>query len=149
MNVEPRGKEKIFSRDMSRDEVRMLYEAAVEVAQLVIWEYDIPQHRVIMADNEFTCHDYLKFDLPKIVDNVPQALIPHIDEASVETFLEMYHRVEAGAPAADWRANKSICCAARRLRRSPLTDAVVFRAMGLSLILVVRDSGCARNRGFR
>jgi len=101
MNVEPRGKEKIFSRDMSRDEIRMLYEAAVEVAQLVIWEYDIPQHRVIMADNEFTCHDYRKFDLPKIVDNVPQALIPHIDEASVETFLEMYHRVEAGAPAAD------------------------------------------------
>ena len=87
--------------EAARDESRLLHEAAVTEAKLVVWEYDILKHRIIMADNEFTHHDYRKFGLPKVVDNAPQSLLPYIDDAYVDTFLEMYHKVEAGAPSAD------------------------------------------------
>lgn len=82
--------------EASRAEARKMYEAAVEDANLVVWEYDIQNHRIIMAENEFTKYDYRKFGLPKITENAPQSLLPYIDEASVDTFLEMYRKVDAG-----------------------------------------------------
>lgn len=79
---------------------RQMYEAAVEDAQLVVWDYDIINHRIIMSENEFTEYDYRKFGLPKVTENAPQALIHYIDDDSVADFLEMYRQVEAGAPKA-------------------------------------------------
>jgi signal transduction histidine kinase/ActR/RegA family two-component response regulator len=87
--------------DLTREEAQLLYAAAVQEANLVVWEYDIPRHLVLMADDDFTNQDYHKFGLPRIVENAPQSLVPYIDEAYVETFLDMYRRIEAGAPAAD------------------------------------------------
>ena len=84
--------------ESQRIEARRMYEAAVEEANLVVWEYDIVNHRVTMAENEFTQYDYRKFGLPKIVDNAPYALVPFIDDAYVDRFLKMYEAIEAGAP---------------------------------------------------
>jgi len=84
----------------TRDEARRMYESAVEDSKLVVWEYDIPAHRIIMAENEFTKYDYRKFGLPKIIENAPQALLPFIDDAYHEPFLEMYRKVERGEPTA-------------------------------------------------
>ena len=83
-----------------RSEVQKMYEAAIEEAHLVIWEYDIKNHRIIMAENEFTEYGYRKFGLPKITENVPLSLVPFIDEGSVGVFLDMYRRIEAGAQTA-------------------------------------------------
>jgi signal transduction histidine kinase/PAS domain-containing protein/ActR/RegA family two-component response regulator len=83
-----------------RAETRRMYEAAVEDAQLVVWDYDITNHRITMAENEFTEYDYKKFGLKHISENVPQSLIKYIDEAYVDTFLEMYRQIESGAPRA-------------------------------------------------
>ena len=83
-----------------RSEVQKMYEAAIEEAHLVIWEYDIKNHRIIMAENEFTEYGYRKFGLPKIMENVPLSLVPFIDEGSVGVFLDMYRRIEAGAQTA-------------------------------------------------
>ena len=84
--------------EASRDKVRMMYEFAVEDTKLVVWEYDIVHKRVIMAENEHTKYDYRKFGLPKITENVPESLLPYIDEDSVKTFLDMYQAVENGEP---------------------------------------------------
>ena len=84
----------------ARTEARMMYEAAVEDAQLVVWEYDIINHRVIMAENEFTEYDYRKFGLPKYIENAPQSLVPYIDDEYVDMFLDMYNKIDAGEPAA-------------------------------------------------
>lgn len=83
-----------------RNDIRKMYEAAVKEANLVVWEFDIINHRIIMAENEFTEYDYRKFGLPKITENAPQALIPYIDDAYVSTFLNMYEKIEAGEPSA-------------------------------------------------
>jgi len=81
--------------------MRRMYEAAVQESNLVVWEYDIAHHRIIMAENEFTEYDYRKFGLPKVTENAPQSLIQYIDDAYVDTFLEMYRRIDAGAARAD------------------------------------------------
>jgi PAS domain-containing protein len=83
-----------------RRNARRMYEAAVEEAQLVVWQYDLIHHRVTMADNEFTQYDYRKFGLPKVTENAPEALVPYIAEADQEKFLAMYRAVAAGEPKA-------------------------------------------------
>jgi signal transduction histidine kinase/ActR/RegA family two-component response regulator len=89
------------AHDLSREETAILYEAAVKEANLVVWEYDIRQHRVIMSDDDFTNRDYNKFGLRRVIENAPQSLVPYIDEDCVAAFLDMYRRVDEGAPAAD------------------------------------------------
>jgi len=86
--------------EAARAEARRMYESAVQDAKLVVWEYDILNHRVVMAENEFTQYDYRKFRLPKITENAPQALISYIDDRYVETFLDMYRKIDSGAPTA-------------------------------------------------
>jgi len=86
--------------ERARSEARKMYEAAVEATNLVVWEYDLKTHRVIMAENEFTEYDYRKFGIPKVTENAPQSLVPYIDDASVDAFLEMYRKIDAGAPQA-------------------------------------------------
>ena len=86
--------------EKAKNEARRMYEAAVEDAKLVVWEYDIINRRIIMAENEFTQYDYRKFGLPKITENVPTALVPYIDDDYVDVFLDMYRKVDEGAPSA-------------------------------------------------
>jgi len=76
---------------------RMMYEAAVEQAKLVVWEYDIINHKVIMFDNDFTKYDYRKFGLPKIVENAPNSLLDYISDNDAQKFLDMYKAIENGA----------------------------------------------------
>jgi signal transduction histidine kinase len=83
-----------------RLKTKQMYESAVEESQLVVWEFDIVNHRIIMAENEFTAYDYRKFGLPKVIDNAPQALLPYIDDAYIEPFLAMYRAIENGKPKA-------------------------------------------------
>jgi PAS domain-containing protein len=66
--------------EAARAEARRMYEAAVEDAKLVVWEYDILNHRMVMAENEFTQYDYRKFGLPKVTENAPQSLVEYIDD---------------------------------------------------------------------
>lgn len=92
--------DKLKSAEQRMEETRRMYEAAVEESNLVVWEYDIENHRITMAENEFTRYDYRKFGLPKVTENAPYALIPYIDDAYVDTFLEMYRQVDSGAARA-------------------------------------------------
>ena len=89
-----------FKAEQARSEARRLYEFAVEKTGLVVWEYDIVNHRVVMAENEFTEYDYRKFGLPKVIENAPESLVTFIDERYVDEFLGMYRAVDNGAPEA-------------------------------------------------
>jgi signal transduction histidine kinase/PAS domain-containing protein len=89
--------DKLKSAEQRMEETRRMYEAAVEESNLVVWEYDIENHRITMAENEFTQYDYRKFGLPKITENAPYSLIPYIDDAYVDTFLELYRQVDSGS----------------------------------------------------
>jgi signal transduction histidine kinase/CheY-like chemotaxis protein len=89
-----------IAAENARKDTRKMYEAAVEATNLVVWEYDILNHRVTMAENEFTQYDYRKFGLPRVTENAPQALVPYIDDAYVGAFLDMYRRIDSGEPSA-------------------------------------------------
>lgn len=92
------GLDMLKAAEQSRAEARKMYEAAVEDAKLVVWEYFIKEHRIVMAENEFTQYDYRKFNLPKIINNVPQSLLSYIDDAYTELFLDMYRKIDSGEP---------------------------------------------------
>ena len=94
------GLDKLKLSEEERNRANRMYQAAVEDAKLVVWEYDICSHRVIMTDNDFTKYDYRKFGLPKVTENVPDSLVPYIEDSSVAAFVEMYRAVERGAPTA-------------------------------------------------
>ncbi len=80
--------------------IQKMYEAAVQETKLTVWEFDIQKHRIIMAENEFTKQDENKFGLSGITENVPASLLPYIDDASADAFLEIHSRIEAGVPQA-------------------------------------------------
>lgn len=86
--------------EFERKRIRQMYEAAVENANLVVWEYNINQKRITMADNEFTQYDYRLFGLNKIIDNVPDSLLPYIAEEDIENFLKMYDDIAQGKATA-------------------------------------------------
>lgn len=83
-----------------REKARKMYEAAVEAAKIVVWEYDIKKHRIVMAENEFSKNDYRKFALPKISENAPASLVPYIENKYVKDFLDMYDAIDHGAEKA-------------------------------------------------
>jgi len=84
----------------ARDENRKRYEAAVEEANLTIWEYDIKKHQIVIADNEFSSKSFGCYGITKTMGNIPQSLLPYIDDKHVDAFLEMYRKIDAGAPKA-------------------------------------------------
>lgn len=87
--------------EQDRLKAKTMYEAAVEEAKLVVWEYDIRAHRITMAENEFTSYDYRKFGLPRIIDRVPESLFPYMDENSLPAFKALYKAIEGGAAKAN------------------------------------------------
>src|SRR5574344_215715 len=94
------GLDELKAAEAERRKADLMYEAAVEDAKLVVWEYDIVKHTITMAENDFTEYDYRKFNLPKTLENIPQSLIPYIDDNYVDQFLAMYTAIEQGAPSA-------------------------------------------------
>ncbi len=79
---------------------RKRYEAAVEMANMVAWEYDIQKHRVVMMENESMEYDYRKFGLPKYIENVPEAFRDYIDPDDWDVFCDMYWKIEQGVATA-------------------------------------------------
>lgn len=83
-----------------KNKIRSMYETATEESHLVVWEYDIINRRIIMADNEFTKFDYSKFNLPKVIENVPDSLAKYIDDVDLPKFFKMYSDIQNGAKKA-------------------------------------------------
>ena len=77
---------------------RMLQEAVVS-ADLLVWEYDIPNHTIHLADNEVTAEYCRKFGFGHVISNVPEALAEYVTEESMPVLREMYQKVESGKNA--------------------------------------------------
>ena len=86
--------------ELEAKNARSMYEAAVSVGKLVVWEYDIVHHCITMGTNEFTSYDHNKFGLPPHMDNVPESLLPFIADEDAEKFLDLYKKIDAGSPTA-------------------------------------------------
>ena len=73
-----------------------MYEAAVETANMSVWEYDIPNRRIILSGNSVTRSDCAKYNIPKIIENVPESVVQWIDDKDKEKMLDVYRRINAG-----------------------------------------------------
>jgi signal transduction histidine kinase/PAS domain-containing protein/ActR/RegA family two-component response regulator len=75
---------------------RQMYEAAVETANLSVWEYDIPNHRIILSGNSVTRSDIAKYEIPQIIENVPESVVQWIDDKDAGKMIDVYRRIDAG-----------------------------------------------------
>ena len=78
---------------------RRMYEAAAELAGLAVWTYDIPAHRIILADNAATNQDRSTFDIPKVIENMPEASAEWVDEKDFPNLMKAYRDIEQGVPS--------------------------------------------------
>ena len=67
------------------------YSIAVEGANLSVWEYHIPERRIIGSGSSFG-----KFKLPTMIENVPDSILPLLEEQNRANFREMYRKIDAG-----------------------------------------------------
>ncbi|MCI2049501.1 MAG: ATP-binding protein [Lachnospiraceae bacterium] len=77
-------------------ESRKLYENAVKSARLVLWEYDVANHRITFADNELTRKNCEKYGFPQTVENIPDSLAEYFEASEIPKVRAMYQSVEAG-----------------------------------------------------
>ena len=75
---------------------RQIYESAVETAQLVVWQYDVRTHSILLTG----AVSPVNAPAGGRLENVPASLLPFIDEADAPAFLEMYREIDGGAPSA-------------------------------------------------
>jgi len=97
----------VFTIDISKErqmiaekELRIMYESAVLDTGLMVWEYDIKNHRNIVpriGENTYTN----RVGLNHIIENVPESLVQFIQDDYVDDFVNMYKKIDAGAPKAD------------------------------------------------
>jgi PAS domain S-box-containing protein len=85
--------------ERQENDLRQMYERAIEASQLAVWEYDIPERRIVMAENNYTRTDIRKFGIEHVEDNVPESLYQYIDDASLPAFKEMYEKIAKGEPS--------------------------------------------------
>lgn len=71
------------------------YRLAVESAQLMVWEYDVKTRCVYMQDSRLRRFDFYEGNICR---NVPQSILPFIEEQDVPGLLRMYQEIDAGVP---------------------------------------------------
>ena len=78
---------------------RRMYEVATELAKLRVWTYDIKNHRIVFSETSTTESDLHIFSMPKVIENMPEAISEWVSEKDTEKVLEMYEALEDGVPA--------------------------------------------------
>jgi signal transduction histidine kinase len=78
---------------------RRIYENAVRSAQLMMWEYDIPHRRITFSQDEITQAECEKFDLPPVLEDVPESLSQWFDQRDFSAVLALHRQVISGKDA--------------------------------------------------
>ena len=84
--------------EMRETRLRQIYESSIEAAHLFVWTYNIRTHTAIMGDNLYTRRRCQELGLPLVAENVPEILMPFVEEGSRQALLRMYADLEAGKP---------------------------------------------------
>jgi len=108
---------------------RKMYEAATNLANLAIWIYDIKKHSIIMSDNSASMDVSRSYNIPQVIENIPESIIQWVDENYIDELREVYHQIDSGAPNASceyW------------YKKTPDVRQVFFR---INYITVYGDSG--------
>ena len=110
------------------------YRQAVEGADLGVWEYRIREHVLANPSSRLR-----RYGVPQTVANFPSVLLPKVAHSDRKKLLEMYSRIEAGAPSVtadiwmQWTPNSEPVC--ERVVYSVVKDqqGVPVTAYGVSI----------------
>jgi signal transduction histidine kinase/CheY-like chemotaxis protein/PAS domain-containing protein len=76
-------------QDLERTE--KCFKMAVESAGMSVWEYDIQKRRIFYTNESFA-----KYDLPAVIENVPESILDRVVPEDREKLRDLYRRLEAG-----------------------------------------------------
>lgn len=79
---------------------KQMYDDAAKEARLVVWTYDIEKHQSVMMTEGYTGEICKQLGIPEIIDNVPESIVKFVDERDRDIFLDIYRKIDAGAPIA-------------------------------------------------
>lgn len=90
-----------IDRKEQLEHTRRMYESVTGLEGIVVWEYDVRNHRVYMPTVTEKLAAIYKCKPGAIwIENVPDSLLPLVEERSKGEFLQMYRDIEAGADRA-------------------------------------------------
>lgn len=75
-----------------------IYEVASELANLMIWVYDVKNHRITLSDNAAMTKAIETYRFPHVFENVPESLFDYVEPSDEKTMRDMYHALDSGAP---------------------------------------------------
>ena len=90
-------------QELLRD--KQMYDDAAMSARLIIWTYDAATHRARMMKSGYTEKVCRELNVPEVLENVTDTLLPYIDADDRGKFVSAYHAIEEGAAisACDFR----------------------------------------------
>ncbi len=77
-------------------EQQQMYQAAVDTAQVLIWEFHPDTMRLTLAASPYAVECTRRLGLPMVFDNMPEGLLPFVDEQSREQIEAMFAAVARG-----------------------------------------------------
>lgn len=75
---------------------KILYQMAVEVSRLGIWEYDIQKKTTTPVENSFTEQSHKALALPTIIQDVPRSLESNLEPGSIADYRNMFEQITSG-----------------------------------------------------
>jgi len=83
-----------FSKEkqvLKLEQERMRFKLAAEGANLGVWEYHVKEHRLTDPNSRL-----LKYNIPQIMDDFPDAFLQRVYEEDREKFVSIYRRIDEG-----------------------------------------------------
>jgi signal transduction histidine kinase/CheY-like chemotaxis protein/PAS domain-containing protein len=90
----------LYAAEMEIRKSKQMYDDAVETAKLVIWTYDPLKHCVTMMPDGYTGRICRQYNIPFVLYDFPNVILPYVDEQDRDTFLQCYKIIDEGGSSA-------------------------------------------------
>jgi signal transduction histidine kinase/ActR/RegA family two-component response regulator len=82
--------------ELDVERFKQMYADATQEAKLVVWTYDAESHRADMLWDGYTKVICQKLGIPRVIENIPDRLLPYVGEQDRAAFVEMYKAIDRG-----------------------------------------------------
>ena len=83
--------------ELETERYRQMYADATQEARLIVWNYDAKTRQAHMLWDGYTREVCEKLGVPRVVENVPDSLVPFVDPRDRDAFVGMYRDLDGGA----------------------------------------------------
>jgi len=83
--------------ELETERFRKMYADAMEEAKLIVWNYVAEKRQAVMLWDGYTKEICEKLGVPRVIENVPDSLVPFVDPRDRAAFIGMYRDIDNGA----------------------------------------------------